>query len=248
MCTSAAQSADSKGYSGGMGKGAALRWVENKMLARHLRGRGVEIGALWRKFPVSTRTRVWYVDRVNPSGLQHEYPEIGEQLIPPDIVGDAGQLPFQDGSLNFIIASHVLEHMPLPLATLRNWYRTLAPRGVLLLKIPDKRYTFDRRRQRTPLQHLLAEDHAPAAFDKRAHFQDWIANVVGLAPGTEPFEHETNRLIHIDYSIHYHVWTDDDVRVLLDYTRVEMSLNWRPVLFLRAHFYRKECAVAMQRY
>ena len=51
----------------------------------------------------------------------------------------------------------------------------------------------------------------------------------------------------LDYSIHYHVWTEEDIRELIDYTRRGMGLNWRPVLFLGAHFYRKECAVALQR-
>jgi predicted SAM-dependent methyltransferase len=230
-----------------MGKGAALRWIENKMLARHLRGTGVEIGALWRKFPVPNGARVWYLDRANSSHLEGAYPEVDQQLIAPDIVGDADQLPFQDGTLNFIIASHVLEHMPFPLATLRDWYRALSPCGVLLLKIPDKRYTFDIRRQRTTLQHLISEDRDPAWFDKRAHFRDWVEQVVGLAPDSDACDHETNRLMEIDYSIHYHAWTDEDVLELLDYTRASMNLMWRPVLFLRAHFYRKECAVVMRR-
>jgi mRNA interferase MazF len=58
-------------------KGAALRWVENKRLGRHLRGRGVEIGALWRRFPVAARCVVWYVDRHPLSDLRREYPELG---------------------------------------------------------------------------------------------------------------------------------------------------------------------------
>jgi predicted SAM-dependent methyltransferase len=231
-----------------MGKGAALRWIENKLLARHLRGRGVEIGALWRKFPAPRRASVWYVDRVHSTDLRDEYPEVGQQIIPPDIVGDAGQLPFRDGSLDFVIASHVLEHMPFPLATLRHWYCALAAGGVLLLKIPDKRYTFDARRQRTSLQHLVEEYRGPAGFDKRSHFQDWVEHVVGRTPGTEDFDRETDRLMEIDYSIHYHVWTDEDVRAMLDYSRESMNLMWRPVLFLRAHFYRKECAIVMRRY
>ena len=135
-----------------MGKGAALRWFENKILARHLRGRGIEIGALWRKFPVPQGSIVWYVDRGYSSNLQGEYPEVGQQLILPDVVADAGHLPFRDGGLDFVIASHVLEHMPFPLAALRHWYQSLASGGVLLLKVPDKRYTFDVRRMRTPLR------------------------------------------------------------------------------------------------
>jgi len=35
-----------------MGKGAPLRWIENRCLGRHLHGGGIEIGALWCRFPV----------------------------------------------------------------------------------------------------------------------------------------------------------------------------------------------------
>jgi len=93
-----------------MGKGAALRWFENKRLGRHLRGRGVEIGALWRIFPVTAGSRVWYVDRHHSSDLRRQYPEFSRQLVSPDVLADAGLLPFADGSLDFVIASHVLEH------------------------------------------------------------------------------------------------------------------------------------------
>ena len=128
-------------------------------------------------FPVTARSMVWYVDRHHSCELQREYPELGQRLISPDVLADAGQLPFANGSLNFVIASHVLEHMPFPLASLRSWYRVLGSGGILILKIPDKRYTFDVKRRRSPLQHLVEEDLHPEAFDKRAHFQDWVAHV-----------------------------------------------------------------------
>lgn len=229
-----------------MGKGAPLRWLENRLIARHLHGKGVEIGALWRKFPVARDAKTWYVDRVRPNQLQHEYPEVGSKLIAPDVVAEAPQLPFADSSLDFVIASHVLEHMPQPLSTLVNWYQSLAPGGVLILKVPDKRYTFDSRRPRTPLSHLI-DDEAPGGFDKRAHFAEWVEYVEGKERGTTPWEHETNRLLELDYSIHYHAWIDEDVRELLEHTRAAMQLNWRIELFLGAHFYRKECAVVMRK-
>lgn len=230
-----------------MGKGALLRWAENKRMARYLRGRGVEIGALWRKFPVPSQARVWYVDRDQPRDLHEDYPEVEQELVVPEVVADAADLPFGDGSLDFIIASHVMEHMPFPLAVMRHWYRILAPGGVLLLKIPDKRYTFDIKRQRTPLQHLIAEDMDAASFDKRAHFRDWLEKVMGLPSGSEQCEQEVDRLMGIDYSIHYHVWTEEDVRALIEYSRVDMKLNWRPVIFFGARFYRKECAVVLRK-
>jgi predicted SAM-dependent methyltransferase len=230
-----------------MGKGAPLRWIENQVLARRLRGRGLEIGALWRKFPVPARATVWYLDRHDSRELQRHYPEVGAGLVLPDIIADAARLPLAAASLHFIIASHVLEHLPFPLAALREWYRVLRSGGVLSLKIPDKRYTFDAGRPRTPLQHLIGEDLHSETFDKRAHFQDWVEHVGKRAPGSDALFDETNQLLERDYSIHYHVWTDQDIRELLDYTRTGMGLQWRPILFWRAHLYRKECCVVLRR-
>jgi SAM-dependent methyltransferase len=230
-----------------MGKGAPLRWLENKLLARHLHGRGIEIGALWRKFPVPSRAHVYYVDRISDADLEQHYAEVNAPLIAPDVVGDGVNLPFAPGSLDFIIASHVLEHLPFPLAALRHWYDALRPGGVLLLKIPDKRHTFDIQRERTPLQHLIDEDAQPAAFDKRSHFADWTEKVVGCTRGTAQFDAQLQQLLETDYSIHYHVWIDDDIRELAEYTRAQMHLDWSIVVFWKAHFYRKECVMMLRR-
>ena len=230
-----------------MGKGAPLRWVENRILRRYLRGRGVEIGALWRKFPVHPKVRVWYVDRDTTDALNVHYSEVERPLMKPDVVADAVQLPFRPGSLDFLIASHVLEHLQFPLAALEEWYRLLAPGGVLLLRVPDKRFTFDVKRQRTPLTHLLQEQSNPASLNKRAHFIDWLQAVTEYRPATAEFEQELNRLLEMDYSIHYHVWTTDDLRELLEYTRAKMQLKWTINIFWGAHFYRKETIALLQR-
>ncbi|MCI0352224.1 MAG: class I SAM-dependent methyltransferase [Acidobacteriales bacterium] len=230
-----------------MGKGAPLRWLENQILRRHLHGRGIEIGALWRRFPLKSGTKVWYVDRHASDGLSAHYSEVGNELISPDVVADAAALPFEAASLDFIIASHVLEHLPFPLAALESWYRLLAPRGGLLLRVPDKRFTFDVKRARTPLAHLLQERENPRSFDKRAHFADWIEGVANYSRGSAEFAQELERLLKMDYSIHYHVWTTEDVRELLEHTRTEMRLAWQPMVFWGAHFYRKEIIALLQR-
>ena len=50
-----------------------------------------------------------------------------------------------------------------------------------------------------------------------------------------------------NYSIHFHVWIDEDVREILDFTRKAWLLDWEPVVFWRAHFYRKETTVLLMR-
>jgi predicted SAM-dependent methyltransferase len=202
---------------------------------------------LWRKFPAPRRATVYYVDRLGSEHLGQHYAEISEAVIAPDAVADALQLPFPPCTLDFVIASHVLEHLPFPLAALRHWHEVLRPAGVLLLKIPDLRYTFDRKRARTTLQHLVAEDRDARAFDKRAHFEDWVENVVGCRRATAEFDRQLHHLLQSDYSIHYHAWIDEDIREMVEYTRDQMQLRWRPVVFWRAHIYRKECVLMLQR-
>jgi SAM-dependent methyltransferase len=226
---------------------ALLTWLENFCLQRYFHGRGIEIGALWRRFPLPHHVRVWYLDRLNCAELEEHYPELRRKILRPDLLADATALPVPPGSLDFLIASHVLEHLPFPLKALRAWYDALAPGGVLLLKVPDKRHTFDVRRERTPLQHLIAESDDPQAFDPRAHYADWVANVEPRRADSANFDDDVADLMRRDYSIHFHVWIDDDVREIIDFTRREWRLNWEPVVFWGAHFYRKETTVLLIR-
>ena len=230
-----------------MGRGAPLRWIENRYLRSHLYGRGIEIGSLWRKFRVPSRVTVWYLDRLSADELANHYSEHRGNIVRPDIIADAESLPFNPGSLNFIIASHVLEHLQFPLRALKSWYESLSPSGILLLRIPDKRFTFDRNRQRTPLQHLIDEFECPAQFDVRAHYADWVEHVNGRRPCTLDFEKELESLIAMRYSIHYHVWTDGDIEEIIDYTRRSFQLDWARALFWNAHFYRKETVMLLRK-
>jgi len=226
---------------------AWLRWMENRSLQRHFHGCGIEIGALWRRFPLPPHTRVWYLDRLSGDGLEEHYPELHGKILPPDLVADAAELPLPPGSVDFLIASHVFEHLHFPLAALRAWYTALAPGGVLLLRVPDKRYTFDKHRVRTPLAHLLGEHHDPASFGLRDHYADFVATVGAKRPGTTEFEETVDDLVRRNYSIHFHAWIDDDIREIVDFTRTTWGLEWDPVVFWRARPYRKETTVLLKR-
>jgi SAM-dependent methyltransferase len=226
---------------------ALLRFLENVRLGRHIRGRGVEIGALWRQFPLPRHASAWYVDRLNCDELNTHYPELTGQILKPHLLADAVDLPFPRASLKFLIASHVLEHLPFPLAALRAWYNVLAPGGVLLLRVPDKRYTFDRRRNRTPLARLVKEYDNPELFDARCHYADWVENVGGINSGRPEFEATIDDLIRRDYSIHFHVWIDDDIREIVDFSRRAWKCDWKALVFWNAQLYRKEATVLLRR-
>ena len=48
----------------------------------------------------------------------------------------AGRLPFDNDSIDRIIATHVLEHVPAPQEALAEWVRVLRPGGVLSIILP----------------------------------------------------------------------------------------------------------------
>lgn len=65
---------------------------------------------------------------------------LGKQNWEPrvEIMQIAGcNLPFEDGSVDRVIATHVLEHVPDPVAALTEWTRVLKPGGVLSLILPS---------------------------------------------------------------------------------------------------------------
>jgi SAM-dependent methyltransferase len=156
-------------------------------------------------------------------------------------------LPIASASLNFIIASHVLEHLPFPLAALKEWYRALAPGGALLVKIPDKRYTFDIKRPRTPLKRLRAEHDSPESFDWQAHYIYFVEHVDGRMPDESELSRAVPALRRGDLNIHYQVWIDEDLQQIVRFTKEQWAFDWQRKVFLRAHFYRKEATMLLVR-
>ena len=106
--------------------------------ARWLQGSGIEIGALHNPLAVPPAATVHYVDRFNAEDLKRHYPELGDQsLVPVDLIGDAEDLSrFGDGSQDFVIANHLLEHLENPIRGLQEMARVLRPGGFSTWRCP----------------------------------------------------------------------------------------------------------------
>jgi predicted SAM-dependent methyltransferase len=182
----------------------------------YLQGEGIEIGALHHPLPVPATARVHYVDRTPVSELRRQYPELaGQNLVTVDIVDDGESLgAIAAGSQAFVIANHFLEHCQNPIGAIRNMLRVLSPGGILYLAVPDKRYTFDRDRPVTPLEHLLRDESEGPAWSRRQHFEEWVRLVNKVEDALEA-EKKIAALLEMDYSIHYHVWTQTEFLTLI---------------------------------
>lgn len=201
----------------------------------YLRGRGIEIGALHRPLRVPRAARVSYVDRLPREELYRQYPNLaGHDLVPVDIVDDAERLArIGDGSQDFVIANHFLEHCQDPIGTLLHFFRVLREDGILFLTVPDKRYTFDRDRPVTPLEHLRADHEKGAGLSKWEHLSEFV-RLVFKRVDPEEVQREAKRLLATDFSIHYHVWTQTELMELL--LEIRKRLPFEVELFLRRSY------------
>ena len=87
----------------------------------------------------------------------------------------------------------------------------------MYLAVPDKRRTFDRKRQSTTFEHLLNDFENGPEQSREAHYYDFVKNV-NLAEGASHDEvlKEIQELKGKDYSIHFHVWTGQEFYSFLE--------------------------------
>lgn len=201
---------------------------------RYLKGEGIEIGALHMPLLVPPVAKVKYVDRMSVAELRRQYEELNDlDLVNPDIIADGELLEtVHDSTQDFVIANHFIEHCQNPFLALKNMFRVLRDGGVLYLAVPDKRYTFDVDRPVTTIEHLL-EDYAKGpAWSKRQHFEEWVTLVNKIEEAREA-ETRVEELISIDYSVHFHVWTQAEMLEFLAVLRSKFSVGFDLDFFLK---------------
>lgn len=221
---------------GGTGVAGAHGLLNRIVIAeRFLSGSGIEIGALQNPLKLPRQAKVKYVDRMSKEDLWTHYPELrGQNLVEVDVIDDGERLlTFADGELDFIVANHFLEHCQDPIQTLENFLRVLRPGGVIYLAVPNKRFSFDKDRASTTLEHLIEDHQRGPDTSRRFHFEEWVRLVephFGRAYATTPVvQQRVNELEGMDYSIHFHNWAPEDFRPFLEY--LVRHLRFRIELF-----------------
>ena len=189
--------------------------LRRQIASRYLSGNGVEIGALHSPLEVPAKARVRYVDRMTVAELRKQYPNLAKQkLVKVDLIDDGETLSsIADSSLDFVIANHMIEHCQNPVGTIEQHLRVLKPGGILYMAVPDKRYTFDQDRPITSIEHLICDYQEGPQWSMKSHFEEWN-RLVNKVP-EENMATATQHLIDINYSIHFHVWTQVEFLELL---------------------------------
>ncbi len=212
-----------------------FRALDREAVAAHyLKGAGLEIGALHNPLIIPGNARVRYVDRMSVKELRRQYPELAsERLTEPDIIDDGERLSTVAAeSQDFVVANHFLEHCENPIQTLYNFLRVLKVGGILYMCIPDKRYTFDKDRPVTPFDHLERDYREGPAWSRLQHFEEWVELMEKVSP-PEKARERVNGLMAMNYSIHFHVWTQSELLEFVRKLRDEIRMGIELELFLK---------------
>ncbi len=206
-----------------------------RRLGRYLTGSGIEVGPGHHPFPlVVPRTSVRYVDRWNPAENEELFPEInGAEFPRPDIIANFDDdllTALCDQAQDFVICSHVLEHLANPLVFLGEIYRVLVPGGLALILLPDRHRTFDHRRAPTPLSHLVADYEAKTTEVDQLHVEDFLlmTSPESARAWREASPAERQQMVdwHRNRSIHVHCWDEQEFCDVLLYAIEHLGQKW----------------------
>lgn len=83
---------------------------------------------------------------------------------------DLGEIA--DHSYDFVLSSHSLEHVANPIKALKEWCRVLKTNGKLILVLPDKRHTFDHKREYSTFEHIVADYQNETSEHDTTHHEE----------------------------------------------------------------------------
>jgi SAM-dependent methyltransferase len=150
-------------------------------------GLGLEIGPSFRPIaPKRAGFNVETVDHLDKQGLVAKYQDHGVDVGAIEEVDyvwrgePLSQLIGQSARYDWIIASHVIEHVPDLIAFLRECAVLLKPDGVLSLVVPDKRFCFDYLRWPSSVGDVVQANLEGRSLHSPGKIFDYFSQVVAV--------------------------------------------------------------------
>jgi GT2 family glycosyltransferase/SAM-dependent methyltransferase len=183
-----------------------MKFKEHQLAHEFLDGlQGLEIGAAaHNSFGLKTRNVAPLDDYAFYSGAQEK---MGEAPARVDIWASAEAIPVPNDSEDFIISSHVIEHLPNVIATFWEWNRVVRAGGYIFMIVPLRNaLPEDVGRDITPLQHFLDDFRLQATLDTHP-----TEGVPGGRMG------------------HYHVFEPASILALVEWMKQQKLCTWQLV-------------------
>ncbi|MBI2715625.1 MAG: methyltransferase domain-containing protein [Rhizobiales bacterium] len=186
-------------------------------------GTGIEFGAGTMPVAVPLNCKVAFADFLPEMELRaRAYAAQGSDFVELSYITGMEQMDgIADASLDFIIAAHVIEHTRNPLRAIKNAYEKLRKEGHLVLFVPDMRLTFDKLREVTPLEHLIADYESPSSERDVLHYVEFFSRAF-ITP-IESLYQRVRDAIATNHDLHFHTWTYESFQNMVSYCRQSIS-------------------------
>jgi len=201
-----------------------------------LSGYGIEVGPGDRPFPIPAAAHILYGDIRKHEALE-SYFRTTDLASVKDI--DAQTFAGIDNdSLDFVISAHVIEHLRDPISSIVNAIRVLKVGGIHVLVVPDMRYTFDRNRPETTVEHVLTDFADGGVSTCRNAYEEHLRYVHPYLTGETYSETDIQR--HADENVkhwrafdcHFHAWSQAGFEALLDATKEFAAFKVEATVFV----------------
>ena len=129
------------------------------------------------------------------------------------------------GCYDFLLSSHVIEHLANPIRGLYEWKRVLKESGHLILLIPDYRETFDHKRPVTNLDHLISDFNDNTGENDLTHLQEILElHDLSMDPGAGSFEDfkERSKNNIENRCLHQHVFDEQLAIQIMTYINLQV--------------------------
>lgn len=149
------------------------------LIERHQkRGRVLDVGAGFGFFLAEMKGRGWDVSGVELSQRAIDY---AREALGIDLqMGPLERVGFEPGQFDVVSGFYVIEHLPRPMAFLKEVYRVLKPGGILLLRYPHT----------TPIKNLLHLFRIEnRLYDLPAHLSDFSHEIIERCLSRAGFQH-----------------------------------------------------------
>jgi len=121
-----------------------------------------------------------------------------------------------NGKYDFVLSSHNLEHMANPVKALREWQRVVKPGGHLLIVLPYYRWTFDRMRTPTAVEHMMEDYDRKIGEDDLTHIEEICTTRLDRSSESDA-DFRDLLLNNVNHRmVHHHVFDENNSRQLLE--------------------------------
>jgi len=157
--------------------------------------------------------------------------ELGQQFI---CEASEFNISASNRRYDFLLASHILEHIANPIKALMSWCELITHEGMMIIVLPNARYTFDRMRRPTEFKHLLNDyqknvdecdvSHVDEIIEHHDYTRDY------LTKNKKSFRQRA-LLNYQNRCLHHHVFDDNNLLELFSYCNLNVLSAYKSYPF-----------------